>query len=169
MATKPKKDPVAEAILALAEAVKGLESKLDTALLPTKPATVPEGSLPPNYVNLFNSDAPSIVSVVTPPAEEFPFPFEWREVIDTILNKAFKAAVSYRGDGHFELSVFVPREYSNAKPPHWDAMHNDLRFAVLQNSLGTVGVRNYVESIAKNLGPDLMKKVDEDRLKLIGA
>ena len=165
-----KEDAVADAIFALAEAIKGLEAKLDTVLGQFRlipPKEIPAQPAPAT------SNAEVVATTVVEPSQstpaEYPFPFEWRETINTLLNKAFDAKVNYRGDGHFELSIWVPKQYSNAKPNHWESMHEDLRFAVLQNSLGTVGVKMYIEKIVADLGADIMKKVSDDRLNLIRA
>ena len=158
---RPKKiDQTAEAILSLAEAIKGLEAKFD--LLKKTEDIKDESASAVSVISPIMSE----VAVVSTVAEaQLPFPFEWRQEIDSLLNKSFEAKVNYRGDGYFELIIFVPKEYSNAKPSHWDLVHEDARFVVLSNALGTVGVREYVKKIVENLGTDIMKKVEEDRLK----
>lgn len=150
---KKEKDSVAEAILSLAEAVSSLEKNLREKIDALKKEEV--------VVSPINNTA-------TPEPEPlYPFPKEWRDLIDDTLNPAFKADVNYRPDAHFELSIWVPKEYSNAKPGHWDLVHEDKRFQVISNAMGLTGVREFVEKVAQNLGVDIMKKVGEDRLNLI--
>lgn len=150
-----KKDPVAEALLALADAVKGLEKKLDDKLV-TK-------QLEPVKLPTMQAQHP-IMQVSRD--NEMPFPLEWRMIIDEVLNQKFKASVNYRADALFELTISVPQEYSNAPKSHWDLYKEDRRHIVLSNALGAVGVRDYCQKIADNLGKDLMNKVIDDRAKL---
>ena len=139
-----------EDVLKLAEALGKLEARL-IAL---------EGKGDPQKVEEVKLE----VKAETPVAPD-PVPLEWRQVVSEVLNDKFGVLVKYRGDAQFELTIDVPQEYSNASKGTWDTLHQDHRIMVIGNHMGVQGVRLYTEKVAKNLGPDLMKKVHEDKLQ----
>jgi hypothetical protein len=93
-----------------------------------------------------------------------PFPHEWRNVIDETLSAKFGASVDYRGVD-FELTILVPKEYSNANPNVWAEQKADRRIWVIPNHMGTAGVKDFADKVAKNLGQEIMNRVIEDRTK----
>lgn len=147
-----QKNTTADAIKELAEAIKSLEKKIDESYAIKKESEPVDKPVPE-----------------VPKEPETPFPLEWRMAIDEVLSPLFSAKVNYRGDGKFELSIFVPKEYSNARPSDWDINKEDKRFKVTDNALGVVGVRDYASQVAENLGKDIMLKVAEDKMKLKGV
>lgn len=149
---KPKKEQnseVLQAISALAEGMKSFEERLKKIEEPKVQVAIEVAEKPKESV-----------------AEVMPFPPEWRAVIDDILNAKFIASVIYRGDARFEFTVDVPKEYSNARPLELEMNKQDRRVKVIDNALGTLGVREYCEKIAKNLGPDIMRMVNEQRTSM---
>ena len=137
------------AVNQLADALKALEARL-VAL---------EGKGEPQKVEEIKLEVKPEVTVSDP------VPLEWRQVVSDVLNDKFGVAVKYRGDAQFELTIDVPQEYSNASKGTWDTIHRDHRIMVMGNHMGAQGVRDYTEKVAKNLGPDLIKKVHEDKLQ----
>ena len=89
----------------------------------------------------------------------------YRQVVDEVLGPQFAVDVLWRTDGHFELTVDVPKEYSNATGSHWTMYKVDKRICVIPNALAENGVRDYVQKVAKNLGEIIMNKVREDKVK----
>ena len=142
---------MAEAVTSLASAMKALEEKVEK--LAPKP-DVPHGT-----------GEPPTPSVKPEEKKTDPFPLEWRAIINEVLNPKFDATVSYRPDAKFELTIFVPKEYSNAPPAQWDMAHADPRVRIMDNFVGEAGVREYAVKVSENLGHDIMQKVQEDRIK----
>lgn len=155
----PKTDKVSEAITLLAEAIKGLETKVDSLKSPTLTVTTGEQhstvTVPPFSVSNENSSNDI-------------FPQQWRQIVNERLNHKFKSSVVYRSDMPcFELSIWVPKEYSNVPKGHWDLNKEDRRMKVIENAMGEIGVREYIDKIAENLGSDIMMRVHEDAQKLV--
>ncbi len=95
---------------------------------------------------------------------EFPIPYEYQELINTILNKKFRIEIKYPGDAAaFEFAVLVPQEYSNAGKPHWDTYHEDRRSKVILNAYGANGVREWVTQIYENFPPETKSRITYDR------
>jgi len=97
----------------------------------------------------------------------FPIPFEYREVVDTVLNKHFDIEVTALSDRPaFEFAIIVPEKYSNM-PPAQKAMYGaDKRLKVISYAEGTNGVRDWAEKVLNNLNSDLRSMVVADRAKL---
>lgn len=89
----------------------------------------------------------------------------YRQVVDEILGPQFAIEVAWRTDGHFELTIDVPKQYSNATGSHWAMYKADKRICVIPNALAENGVRDYAQKVAKNLGEIIINKVREDKTK----
>lgn len=149
----PKVDQTAAAITKLVEAIGLLEVEVKSM----------KDSLKKEPVKIETpTDAPS--PVMTPTKQEMPFPLEWRQAIDDTLNRKFEAAVNYLENGKFELTINVPKEYSNANAREWEMNHADRRIKIIENHLGAAGVRDFCELIAKNLGDEMRAKIKADQL-----
>ena len=154
-----KEDKVAQAITDLAEAIKGLEKKVDGF---------------GNKVTTYTLGEKTTATVTeTPKLEEpkttSPFPKEWRDVIDTVLNAKFKADVEYNSGATFTLTIYVPKEYSNASQIEWDTNKADRRVKIMPIHLDVAGVKDYANLVAENLGSEIRAKIAEDRAKLTQA
>jgi len=162
----PKENKTAEALLALASAVKSLETKITEKLdginiVDIKHQTTSVG------VNTTMKTPFEPIENVAPLEPEVPFPQEWRDIIDTVLNAKFKAKVTYLENANFELTVLVPKEYSNCKEAEWKMNGNtDPRVKRIPNYLGPDGVRQYCELIAENLGIEARVRITNDRAQL---
>ena len=66
----------------------------------------------------------------------------------------------------FGLTIIVPKEYSNAPEQQWKTMKADLRTKVLSYGEAIVGVRDYVELVKKNLGPDIGARIEADKKEI---
>lgn len=134
------------------ESIKALEEQVKILIENLKPKEVaPE----------------SVVSapiVENPTNQQFPIPLEYREVIDLILNKKFGIEITYMGDvAAFDLSIMVPREYSNAGEPHWQTNRQDRRSKVIQNAYGSNGVREWAQKVYDNFSNETKAKITFDR------
>ena len=92
----------------------------------------------------------------TPARTSFPIPLEYRELVNTLLNKHFEIDINYTGADSFEFSILVPKKYSNASEAHWQTHKEDRRTKVIQAAYGANGVREWVTKVYENF-PDTTK------------
>jgi hypothetical protein len=152
---KTKVDKTAEAITLLAEAIKGLETKIDSMNTRTTISQTVE-----NITVEVDKDQTTSV-------EYDSLPEQYRQIVNERLSEKFGAKVSYRTDGRFEFSVSVPKEYTNVSPSSWNLNHGDTRLKVIENAMGEIGVREWCDLIAENLGHDIMLKVQDQRFATV--
>lgn len=94
----------------------------------------------------------------------FPVPYEYQELVNTILNKHFGVEINYLPpQAAFEFSILVPKKYSNALPAHWETYHEDRRMKVIQNAYGANGVREYLSQVYNNFPQDIQSAITYDR------
>lgn len=149
---KTKTDLMTEAIQSLADSIKSIEEKIDKHFAP---------------VNIEDTITVPQDMVMTSATDSDNLPYEYRTIINERLNSKFGASVVYRTDGVFEFKVTVPKEYSNVSKDKWKQDGGDSRLKVIENALGEIGVREWCDKIAENLGHDIMQKVHEDANKLV--
>lgn len=106
--------------------------------------------------------------ILTPEPEKphIPVPAEYQEEKNKVLNQDFGLEVSYPSDGRpvFEFSVIVPEKYSNMTQSQKEATKGiDKRPLVIENALGINGVRQWLERVYKNLGPEAQARITADR------
>ena len=95
-----------------------------------------------------------------------PISTEFREAVDTILNKEFEIQLDSRETpGAFGFSVLVPKKYSNAPQSHWDTFKEDRRFKPVPRPEGVLGVRDYLYKVFNNLTQDARTQIVIDRSK----
>ena len=98
---------------------------------------------------------------------KFPIPFEFRDAVEDILNKAFGIEIHYQSDNAaFQFDIIVPEQYSNAGKPHWETYKEDRRSKVIMNQLGVAGVREWAQKVYDNLSPEVKAQVTIDRPNL---
>lgn len=160
--TTPKKETITQIVALLVEAVKVLETKIDALSVLVTEKFVVE--------NVVQEELPQSEEVLGTPEPDIPaLPHEWRAVIDETLSPLFGASVVYRDDARFELTIMVPKEYSNASSREWEVYKEDRRAKVLDNHLGSIGVRDYANLIAENLGAEIRAKIADDRARFLHA
>lgn len=93
-----------------------------------------------------------------------PFPPEYREYIDTRLNKHFSAEVRPFSGTQIELRIIVPDRYSTAKPELRKDLGGDLRLKILDSVLGLAGVKDYVDQVWNTFSLDYQASITADRL-----
>lgn len=93
-----------------------------------------------------------------------PVPREYREIVNTILNKSFSIAIEYRPDA-FDFTVIVPEQYSNIpeKDKRLTENFKDWRSKVIPYHLGVQGVTDWVNLIYKNFNSETRAKIMADR------
>lgn len=112
---------------------------------------------------------PQVTPAITPhPSISRPssqVPQDYLDLVATVLNKKFGIEINYVKDSpSFELSILVPREYSNAPAGHWDTFKEDRRTKVIANSYGLAGVKDWVSLVYENLPIEIKAKIAADRL-----
>lgn len=94
----------------------------------------------------------------------FPIPFEYQELVHTLLNKEFGVDIKYLPDtSSFEFTIIVPKKYSNAPQTHWDTYGADRRTKVIENAYGANGVREWVTKVYNNLPAETQALITYDR------
>lgn len=97
----------------------------------------------------------------------FPIPYEYQELVKTMLNKEFAVDIKYLPDAaSFEFSILVPKKYSNAPENHWLTYNEDRRTKVIQNAYGANGVREWVLQIYENFPQTTQSLITYDRAQL---
>lgn len=144
---------ILETMSQIMDIVKKLEKRVDEVTAPSKPG-----------VQIVASSPASSTSVSGSPSSLFPIPAEFREVVDTVLNKKFDIQIEYLSDSAaFLFSILVPKEYSNASPAHWQSMHEDRRTRTILNALGANGVREWATKVYENFDPETKSRITFDR------
>ena len=94
-----------------------------------------------------------------------PVPQEYRELVNTILNKSFGVRMEYRTDAPlFEFSIIVPDKYSNMPLPQREVQKEDFRLKVITMAEGKNGVKEWCEKVYKNFNSKIQSMIVADRL-----
>lgn len=94
----------------------------------------------------------------------FPIPYEYQELVNTLLNKEFQIEINYLPDSNsFEFALLVPRKYSNAGESHWNTYKEDRRSKVLSNAYGANGVRDWCLQVYNNFSEETRSAITFDR------
>lgn len=96
---------------------------------------------------------------------KFPVPPEYREIVDSKLNKSFEIKIIPRADSPlFEFGIVVPEKYSSLTPEEKKMNAEDLRSRILSYADGPNGVRQWVERVYENFNPEIKAQIVADRL-----
>ena len=118
----------------------------------TKPQEVSNGA----QINIAQVDLP-VLGV--------PIPQEYRELVNTILNKNFGVRMEYRTDAPlFEFAIIVPDKYSNMPLPQREIQKEDFRLKVISMAEGKNGVKEWCEKVYKNFNTEIQSMIVADRL-----
>ena len=94
---------------------------------------------------------------------EYPIPREYREIIDSVLNKNFKVFLDY-SDGNTDFNLIVPDKYSALTPESKKISGGfDRRRRVIPPYEGINGVREYVGMVWKSFNPAIKAQIVADR------
>ena len=142
----------------LLEAIKGLTQVLVERL-------------PEPKVKTAEAEEDFLTASTVPMAEASdPVPFEFRQVVDEVLNKFFEirvkngAKISDNVDG-FVLTIIVPDKYSTATEYQKQSVGGDLRVKAIPYALREIGVKEWCDLVWKTFNEDIQGQVTEDRLK----
>ena len=94
-----------------------------------------------------------------------PVPFEYRQLVDYVLNKSFGIEIVPRSDAPlFEFSIVVPVKYSNMTPTYKQTYKMDRRPKVMNYAEGANGVREWCEKVFNNFNSDTRALIVADRV-----
>ena len=111
------------------------------------------------------SKVETVASEPTIPASA-PVPTEYREVVKTVLNDQFGVRIVPLADKPaFQLEITVPEKYSNATKEYIETYGGDLRSRVVDYAQGSNGVRDWCETVYRNLGAEVQAQIVADRRK----
>ena len=109
-------------------------------------------------------NTPNVPTVAVVEKNLLPVPTEYREIVNSTLNKKFGIEIAYPSDtASFEFSILVPKEYSNAGLPHWETHKEDRRSRVIINALGVNGVREWATKVYENFSNETRSQIAFDR------
>lgn len=149
--TKGATEKLIDAITLLSEAVVKLNEKL---------IDLPVQTISPKE---------SVVSAipVTETLESlYPMPSEYREAVNTILNKEFGIAIYPLSDSpSFQFSIIVPDKYSQVSEEYKKMYKADIRAKVIRYSEGLIGVKMWCEMVYNHFNPTMQAQIVADRMK----
>lgn len=154
-----KVDTITPAIEALTKAVEQINVRLDVL---EKPKQIPVVETPPEPPK--ETPTPAFQEAVLP-TNAMPIPPEYREVVNTLLNKKFGVEIEGVSDmPAFRLVIVVPSEYSTATPDQLASIGGrDIRPFVVDYAMGINGVREWVERVWSSFSPDVQARISTDR------
>jgi hypothetical protein len=89
-------------------------------------------------------------------------PYEYRNVVASVLNSRFGINVRYRNDAKFECTIVVPKEYSPLPAEEFKYRGADLRTLAIDNAMGKAGVQDWAERVFKNFNPETRAQIKAD-------
>jgi len=107
------------------------------------------------------------------PASEkkhYPIPFEYRQIVDTILNSKFGIDIDYDEVeiGRFRFTIIVPKEYSSLTPEEEKMLGGvDLRPKAIPIPEGANGVRDWANRVFGSFNQEVKAKIVADRTQLV--
>lgn len=100
----------------------------------------------------------------TPPVMPIHIPFEYRMMVDEMLNRNFQIEIEPLSDSPaFKFIVVVPEKYSSLSEEYKKMYKRDERMKVVTYSEGTVGVRAYLEKVWTSFNPTIQALIVSDR------
>lgn len=105
------------------------------------------------------------IEVASAPAEkEYPIPTEYREIVDSVLNKEFGIQIAPHSDNPvFTFTIIVPDKYSNMPAPSREMYKYDLRPKVISYSEGANAVRAWATKVYENLSNEARAQIVADK------
>jgi hypothetical protein len=139
-----------------------LEQKVSklTELVETLVNNVPKKEIVPQETPK-SEDESIVIRELGGPSENFPY--EYRAVVDRILNKNF--GIHVKSDiGSFIFTVLVPKKYSSMTDEAWKVYHFDKRVKVIPNVEGIEGVKMWVDKVFSSFTPEYQSLIVADRV-----
>jgi hypothetical protein len=96
-----------------------------------------------------------------------PVPLEYRDIVDSVLNRQFGLKIDPRKDiPMFDMTIVVPEKYSNVPLEEKKMIKIDLRTKAISYSEGINGVRLWAEKVFNNFSPEIKAQIVADRVQL---
>ncbi len=103
-------------------------------------------------------------------AQRFPVPPDFRNIVETVLNKEFGIEVNPLPNATaFNFTIIVPEHYSNEKKEAIEMNNGDRRSRVIDNNEGSNGVREWANKVLNNLDPETRTKISIARAQVKGV
>lgn len=148
----PKYGELVSTLNNLSDLVRGLSDRI-TALEKPRTLDIPKSE-------------PEAPVVEKPKQVSAPVPSDYKDIIDTILNKHFGLQIFPRSDSpHFELVIVVPKKYSLLTPAQSQMQGADLRVKVISYAEGVNGVRLWAERVLSTFSPEIKGLILADKLE----
>lgn len=91
-------------------------------------------------------------------------PSDWLTEVYATLNKEFAVEIEPHRDAPLTtLTIVVPEKYSQMTPSQKEILKRDIRPKVITNAGGSHEVREWAETVYKNLTPEVQAMVVSDR------
>jgi hypothetical protein len=101
-----------------------------------------------------------------PTENKYPVPYEYRQIIDEILNKSFGISVEPMSDTPaFTLTIIVPDKYSTMSPAQREMYKVDIRPKILTYADGINGVRLWAEKVLSSFNAEKKTTILQDRME----
>lgn len=100
------------------------------------------------------------------PSVSINVPSDWLTEVYAILNKEFLVEIEPHRDAPLTtFSIIVPDKYSLMTPSQREVIKRDIRPKVITNAGGSHEVKEWAETVFKNLTPEIQAMVVSDRMK----
>lgn len=110
---------------------------------------------------------PKLTEEIKPVEAYSPIPKDWKEMVETVLNKNFEVEIEPHRDAPLTtFTVIVPEKYSQMTPSQREIIKRDIRPKVITNAGGVAEVKEWTEIVYKNLTPEIQAMVVADRSKI---
>lgn len=93
-------------------------------------------------------------------------PRDWLTEVHNVLNNEFPVEIEPHQDAPLTtFSIIVPDKYSQMTPSQREVIKRDIRPKVITNAGGTHEIREWAETVFKNLTPEIQAMVVSDRMR----
>lgn len=155
---------LAKNITTLAEAFVSLEKTITEKFI----AQEPKRELPQSTTQSASTPGPlpadASATLRTDTSNGVPIPQEYRDLVDTILNREFGIEIQPQPNTPtFMFSILVPDKYSPATPQYKQMHGVDRRPKVFNYGAGPADIRAFVELVHNNFDQDTKTKIALDR------
>lgn len=102
----------------------------------------------------------------TPEPVSVAVPRDWLTEVHNVLNNEFPVEIEPHQDAPLTtFSIIVPDKYSQMTPSQREVIKRDIRPKVITNAGGTHEIREWAETVFKNLTPEIQAMVVSDRMR----
>lgn len=163
----PTNQEILDAIAGVAEQLSGLNERVSKLEEKSVVAATPQGVA----VAVGNDVKIHEAGSGTPPApdvsKDYPVPLEYRNIVDTILNRAFEIRIVPKNDAPaYEFWIIVPEKYRSVSPAYIEMYKEEGHMKVLNYADGVNGVRAWTEKVFGSFNSSIQALIVADRSQL---